>query len=262
LIGCATTAPKWYYKSYLDPNYIYAKGEGNNKEEAIKSALSNLASQIEVKISSNFESYKSYSNDKNIRFLQKRVSAKSLIDIYNYEIVKEAKGDKFYVLVRINKKRSADAIYDKSLVALNEIEKIDDKVKLWEIRADKKLENIIRDLKVALLLDNNPKIYDLLQRAIADKKRVSFGFDVRCKEFEDLFKIDKRGIKVICKKRVKKDKIARYYLVEIDLKLIFKDKTKKVCSLKCAAKSVVDFKSAYEFAIKECKEAIRSECGI
>jgi hypothetical protein len=102
--------PNWFENPKRSDNYnFYGVGEGDVRREAISMALSQIAGEISVTISSTFESESSYSqNGKGTDFSKDaKNQVKSVINAVNFNnaiVENEAKvGEKFLTLVRVNR---------------------------------------------------------------------------------------------------------------------------------------------------------------
>ncbi|WP_456480662.1 LPP20 family lipoprotein [Nautilia sp.] len=106
-VSCTSPEPpKWYIKTPKDTRaYFYASAEGYSKKEALKTALNDIASRINVKISSNFVINRGIHNKKTYNEIYQQINTRiSDINFNNYEILKTQKtDDKYYVLIRVNK---------------------------------------------------------------------------------------------------------------------------------------------------------------
>ena len=100
--------PKWYVNTPKDNSlYFYATAEGYSKQNAIKNALNDIASRINVKISSNFVINRGIHNKKTYNEIYQQINTQiSNVSFNNYEILKtEKQEDKYYVLLRVNKQK-------------------------------------------------------------------------------------------------------------------------------------------------------------
>jgi len=116
--------PKWYINTPKDNTlYFYASAEGYTKQEAIKQALNDIASRINVKISSNFVINKGIHNQKTYNEIYQQINTKiSNISFNNYEIVKTEKNDeKYYVLIRVNKQKLINNLKTKIDLKFNQL---------------------------------------------------------------------------------------------------------------------------------------------
>ena len=104
--------PSWYTTPLKDTNKdLYGIGSGNSTDEAIKSALNNMISKLNISISSTFNSktstykkYREYITQETEFSINTKVN-----DIYigNYEVLKSKKYsyDTFLVLIKSNKQK-------------------------------------------------------------------------------------------------------------------------------------------------------------
>jgi hypothetical protein len=107
-ISCANPQPpKWLINPPKDNIlYFYAAGEGYTKKEAVKNALNDIASRINVKITSEFIINKGSYNNKIYNDTYQLIKAEVKNIHLNYEILKTKKIDKkIYVLLRVDKEK-------------------------------------------------------------------------------------------------------------------------------------------------------------
>ncbi|ACM92652.1 putative lipoprotein [Nautilia profundicola AmH] len=117
--------PNWYIQTPKDnQNYFYASAESYSKQNAIKNALNDIASRINVKISSNFVINKGIHNQKTYNEIFQQINAQvSNINFNNYEILKiDKENDKYYVLIRINKQKLINNLKTKINIELKKID--------------------------------------------------------------------------------------------------------------------------------------------
>lgn len=157
--GCAqntqnTIVPSWYYENYQNsPIYLKASGEGVSLEEAKNNALASISSSIIVNISGTIEKNTQSSGDfyqKNIKSDIKSELAK--IKFTNVVVEKqEFNGQKFYVLVRINKRELFDSLNGDLNAFLIEMEKsFENSKKYIDLEKIAILQNIMNNIKGAL----------------------------------------------------------------------------------------------------------------
>jgi len=124
-ISCTNPQPpKWYINTPSDtPNFFYASAEGYTKENAIKNALNDIASRINVKISSNFIINKGIHNQKTYNEIYQQINTQvNDINFNNYEILKTKKeDDKYYVLLRVNKQKLIQNLKTKIQISFTNI---------------------------------------------------------------------------------------------------------------------------------------------
>ncbi len=117
--------PKWYVNTPKDNSlYFYAAAEGYSKQNAIKNALNDIASRINIKISSNFVINKGIHNQKTYSEIYQQINTQiSNVGFNNYEILKtEKQDDKYYVLLRVNKQKLIQNLKTKIKIKLNTID--------------------------------------------------------------------------------------------------------------------------------------------
>jgi hypothetical protein len=114
LSGCFNPEPpKWYVNTPKDTGiYFYASAESYTKQNAVKNALNDIASRINVKISSNFVINKGIHNQKTYNEIYQQINTQvSNVSFNNYEIIKTKKeDDKYYVLLRVNKEKMINTL--------------------------------------------------------------------------------------------------------------------------------------------------------
>jgi hypothetical protein len=104
----AAAAPAWFLETKADNDAsYYGYGSSETKEEAIKNALSDVASKIAVTIESSFSSTQSVSGE-NVEKEQRNeiLSNVKKMNFNNYEVLKTASDsdtDEVYVLVRVDR---------------------------------------------------------------------------------------------------------------------------------------------------------------
>jgi len=114
--ACVTTPPRpqrnlipnWYSSPTTDtPNYWFDTGVGTNKNEAIRKALSNIASKISVKVNSKFIDILREHNGHSENFNESAVEVSvENIQLPGYEIQQiQESMDKVYVLLRVSKQK-------------------------------------------------------------------------------------------------------------------------------------------------------------
>jgi len=165
ILGCSKTpTPKWYLNTPNDNAlYIYGSAEGKTKQEAINNALNFIASKLQVKINSTFESEKSLIQNNNKTNTYKNISQNIKTSIenftfYNYQLDKIQKiDDKYYVLVKINRQKNAKKILDSIKEELNNTtfsNSAIEKIKIYKNEI-KKLNNLKNQYKIAKILNPN-----------------------------------------------------------------------------------------------------------
>ena len=128
----ALEAPKVYPSWYMNPQsndteYMYATGNGENKDEAVRNALSNMISELGVTIESSYESNTevkvSYSESINKEIKSKVKANVSKIRISNYEIVSAEKMSykETVVMVRSDKLKFSQSLKKELDIAFDTI---------------------------------------------------------------------------------------------------------------------------------------------
>jgi len=273
LTGCFNnpTPPSWYLNTPKSNDvYIYASAEGNTKKEAIDSALSYLASKLQVKITSSFNTQKSYieSNGEKSVYQNLSQNIKTSVEnftFYNYETDKlEKKGEKYYALVKINRIKNAEKIIQNIKNSLKNLPKLNDGaiINLQNaIKAQKKINKLKNSYKLAKIL--NPDTDTIAFPEIYNKTIQSTSFSVvsNDKELKNLL------LNYISKKytisnnpdiTIKADigysikKIVGQYLANANLTMTISDnKTQKSYFYTCAASSY-NPGIAKKLALKKC----------
>jgi hypothetical protein len=282
--GCSQSVPQWVNAPAPDnQTYLYASAEGGSKKEAINEALSFIASKLQVNVSSIFESTKGYyetSNKKNYFQKVKNITISKIRDIpfINYEILKMKKtDDKYYVLIRINRRKNANFLIEKSKNELRELTPllgIKDKIKILKIypQAIKKLNETISNLYIAQTLYPSTEIKKLIILAIKlknafEEKLNGVSFFIVKSNFSNFLKevfnslnlnTSQKGIKVYSHASYSYAKAAGYYVTTIRLLITLKDRTSYTISLTCSGNSISGFNLAKDFAIKNCERKIKT----
>jgi len=125
-VSCTSPQPpKWYVDTPQDtPYYFYASAEDYTKEGAVKKALSDIASRINVRINSNFVINKGIHNKKTYKEIYQQINTRVKdINFNNYEILKTKHEDeKYYVLLRVDKNRLKTGLKSKIRLELAKID--------------------------------------------------------------------------------------------------------------------------------------------
>lgn len=190
------TYPSWYINSI--PNdylYLYGNGEGENIDEAVKNALSDISYKLSTSISSNLEinqnSYKDF-REYVTKEVSSNVSSKSEnLTFRNYEINKSEKisFNKFIVNVKVEKQKFVESIKNEfdGMISKNNTNltnlNLDDKLTNFLTLKDFlfKLHNFQNKAEIISILDNSfevKKYYSLTRnvydKMIGNKRKVSF----------------------------------------------------------------------------------------
>jgi len=285
LAGCAgSSVPKWYSKHKMDtPEYIYGAGEGTTKLDAINNALSFAASKVSVTIDSTFATSKEYiqTNDKSNVFKQlskQTTSRVKDIEFSDYSVEKLSKDDgRYYALVKINRTKNARMLYSKAINDIKTVEpylSLTDRVQVFT-KYPKLLSRIKKDiynLYIAESLKSLPGIDEAVKKAANIKialenrlQKLSFNAAVRDSRLKAIleevfsnlgYSISEKGIRVEAVSHEENRKIGGYYYTFMSLDVVLKDKTSVQFNVKCAGKSISDFKTARELALQECKRKL------
>ena len=267
--------PKWYNKVYNDnENTIYSTGIGNTKKEAITNALANASSKILIVVKSNFNSinhqyknnnYSSYANDSILKIQTKT----NPITFSNYKILKLQKKDKYYVLIKINRKKNAEFM-------CNNIEKIN--LNTNDLNIFLHYKKIISSLnKKIQQLQNINAIYPICKnklnnliklRNLINKKYNNLSVSIYSNDNNLLnilnnilnIKNSYNGkIKIYINQKTKYTQIGDNKIATIYINLKIKNNhILKRYSLTCAASSIEDFHLAKELAYKNCKDKLKN----
>jgi len=153
------STPDWYSTTTTNSSvYYYGTGEGDTKEEAQNSALSQIASQISVTIKSTFNSQQNLSiahgNETYSSEIKKKVeSTVKAIRFSNFETTEiDLINGRYYLLVRVDR----DALYNSKL---KKLKLLDNEIKtMWKryqmlsffekLTLAKKLNQKIEDVRV------------------------------------------------------------------------------------------------------------------
>ena len=262
--------PKWYVNTPKDTTlYFYSSAEGYTKENALKNALNDIASRINVKISSSFVINKGIHNQKTYSEIYQQINTQiKNIDFNNYEIIKLKKEDgKYYVLLRVNKQKlisnlkhkinmqigsvnfSADSPIKKVIKAyhaLKTIKKIKSRIFILEslgepidgyINQIQKIENKARKIILNTKFKISANIYKTPSAEVLSK-------------YLNIDKHSKNEIKIIIS--VKKLKLFNYYLIK-GKATVFLNAPYTITFL---GKSASSFKEAEFFAKEEYKKRL------
>jgi len=122
-LGCGgPNIPKWYQNPPKDTALSFLDiGEGYSNQNAINSALNSIASRIYVNLSSTYVINKGIYNNKTYNDIYREIKAQvPHIDFSGYKILKSQKiGDKYYVLVKVDKNKLINNLKIKISQALN-----------------------------------------------------------------------------------------------------------------------------------------------
>lgn len=270
-ISCsAPKPPNWYINTPKDNNlYFYATSSGYSKKEAIKEALNDIASRINIKISSEFVINKGIHNKKTYNEIYQQINTQiKNINFNNYKILKIKKlNEKYYVLVRVNKLKLINYIKLKIKEQLNNINlktKSPIKKVLLAYKTLKKLKKIKSN--VFILESLNYDISEYIQKinsiyknciniinntkfqVVANKYKKASAEIIS--KFLTLSKHSKN--KIIINIKTQKLILFDYYLIKGNASIIIY----KPYTLTFLGKSVSSYKEAETFVIKEYKKRL------
>ncbi len=277
-IGCATKKiPQWYMKTYPQSNrFLYATGEGKTLDGAVKNALAFAAGKIYIKIKSRYNALQTQykTQNENIYTDYSSLNIKSFtknIVFSSYKILKKYKGDKFYVLIKIDRINNARNLCNS--ISVFKFPEQNDLEFLFNSKLFfKKTQSIIQNLQITNLI--YPLCNKKLKNALEIKKRlikrlnsikISISGDNVLKDYlnELLQKYIKTAqnadIKVIIQNKPAYKKIAELYIVSMNINIVFKNKKeKKILELNCAASSLENFSLSRKLTYEKCKEKIKN----
>jgi len=263
--------PKWYINTPKDTyTYFYASAEGYTKENAIKNALNDIASRINVKISSNFVINKGIHNQKTYSEIYQQINTKiSNVSFNNYEILKtEKQDDKYYVLLRVNKQKLIKNLKTKTDLKLQNLT-FNNHTPIKKVILAYKILNELKKLKSDVFIleslghDINPYVIKIEKLENKAKTIITnTKFSVKANRFqEESIEILSRYLTIsqnsdnIISVNVTTKKLILFnsYIVKGKAS-VFIDKPYTVAFL---GKSVSSFKEAFNFAKSEYKKRLK-----
>ena len=272
-ISCANPQPpKWLINPPKDNSlYFYAAGEGYTKKEAVKSALNDIASRINVKITSEFVINKGSYNNKIYNDTYRLIKAEVKNIKLNYEILKTKKIDKkIYVLLRVNKEKLITSLKSdinneiKRLTSLLKTENPCKKVKNAYIVLQK-LKSL--NSKISILNYFTPSTYDTKNIYNTALKLKNTPFKIKTDNFKneslsllsEFFNITNRAKNLITiNTSYKKLKLFDYYLIKGNSRIKL---CNRIIEFNFLGKSYSNYNNALENAkinfIKNGKKALR-----
>ena len=277
IIGCAKkpNPPKWYYKVYNSNEYLFATGTAYDKNTAIKNALSNIASQLNVNVSSSLIINKGQHQDYYFKDFYKEVSTKvENLPITNYQIVKLSKDDiNYYVLIKVSKKDIAKNYKNEMANDLNKIEELlkykkgfDGVVNAYkalkELKRVEKLNNIYQNLtddrtytkKIIILMNN---INEIIKKNKFDL--ISNNSDFKLATIKLLTKYirlsNNSSQKIRLKVYIKKQYILNQYVV--NGKALFLGS--HIIEINFIGKSYTSYKEAIQSAVKDYEKKLQEK---
>jgi len=287
--GCGGSSepkiPKWYIKNYHDnAEYIYGTGEGRKKIEAINSALAFASAKVNVVVKSTFSiSKESFSVDKHTKSFKHasdntQASTKEM-EFVDYDVLKlEKKGKNYFALVRIDRKKNAEAMYEKvkyDVEEIKEYENITDGVEILTKYPDmiKRLDKDLEKLYTAKILDpQSGKIQNLIKEVLTLKKKFEkkyrdLTFEIktdngRLKQIisevlsNNAMPVKPGGIKIYASMQKEKKRVSDFYLSILHVDVVLKDKSEYRIKLVCSGKSFDNFRLSENFALRECEKKL------
>jgi hypothetical protein len=272
-ISCANPQPpKWLINPPKDNSlYFYAAGEGYTKKEAVKSALNDIASRINVKITSEFVVNKGSYNNKIYNDTYRLIKAEVKNIKLNYEILKTKKIDKkIYVLLKVDKEKLITSL--KSDIN-NEIKRLSSLLKTEN--PCKKVKNayiVLQKLKslnskISILNYFIPSVYDTKKLFNTALKLKSTPFKIKANYFKnenlnllsEFFNITNSAENLITiNTSYKKLKLFDYYLIKGNSQIKL---CNQIIEFNFLGKSYSNYNNALENAkinfIKNEKKALR-----
>ena len=272
-ISCANPQPpKWLINPPKDNIlYFYAASEGYTKKEAIKNALSDIASRINVKITSEFVINKGSYNKKTYNDTYQLIKAEVKNIHLNYEILKTKKIDKkIYVLLRVNKEKLITSLKND---INNEIKRLNSLLKTEN--PCKKVKNayiVLQKLKsfnskISILNYFTPSTYDTKNIYNTALKLKNTPFKIKADNFKneslhllsECFNITNRAKNLITiHTSYKKLKLFDYYLIKGNSRIKL---CNRIIEFNFLGKSYSNYNNALENAktnfIKNGKKALR-----
>ena len=263
--------PKWYINTPKDTyTYFYASAEGYTKENAIKNALNNIASKINVKISSNFVINKGIHNQKTYSEIYQQINTKiSNVSFNNYEILKTQKqDDKYYVLIKVNKQKLIKSLKTKINLKLRNL-KFNNQSPIKKVISAYKILNELKKIKSDIFilksLGNNINPYVIKTEKMENKAKTiitNTKFSVKANQFqEESIEVLSRyltisqnsdsiiSINVTTKKLI----LFNNYLIKGKTSIFIN----KPYTIMFLGKSVSSYKEAFNFAKSEYKKRLK-----
>ncbi|NPA54922.1 MAG: hypothetical protein GXO40_00990 [Epsilonproteobacteria bacterium] len=270
--GCVSipiSYPKWVTTIKPDTiRYYYATAEGYTQKEAIENALDAIASKISVTINSSYQSSLVVINDKYTKTIQNTILANvKNIEFVDYKILKSQKiGDKYFVLISVDRIKNAQAIIDKIKLHIHNyqlaLQKKNFKIYL---RILKQLKTDLAQCFIAKSLYNSAdvnltiaKLMDLQSQIHTFLNSLSFTIKSPYPQLNSIIKevLTKQGFNIsnhgntiiTLQARIKKYKLIDYYIYQedIDIKMYYKHKLISLDTLSVAGKSVINYQQAKE----------------
>jgi L-rhamnose mutarotase len=263
--------PKWYINTPKDNAfYFYASAEGYSKQNAIKNALNDIASRINVKISSNFVINRGIHNKKTYNEIYQQINTQiSNVSFNNYEILKtEKQEDKYYVLVRVNKQKLIKSLKTKINLKFQNLN-FDTQSPIKKVISAYRILNSLKKIKSdvfileSLGIDINPYIIKIEKLENKAKEIIiNTKFSIKANRFKDAtIEVLSRYLTItpnsdnIISLNVTTKKLILFNSYIIKGKAsIFIDKPYTITFL---GKSVSSYKEALNFAKTEYKERLK-----
>ena len=263
--------PKWYVNTPKDNSlYFYASAEGYSKQEAVKSALNDIASRINVKISSNFVINRGIHNKKTYNEIYQQINTQiSNVSFNNYEILKtEKQEDKYYVLVRVNKQKLIKSLKTKINLKFQNLN-FDTQSPIKKVISAYRILNSLKKIKSdvfileSLGIDINPYIIKIEKLENKAKEIIiNTKFSIKANRFKDAtievlsryLTITPNSANIISLNVTTKKLILFNNYIIKGKASIFIDKPYTITFL---GKSVSSYKEALNFAKTEYKERLK-----
>jgi len=274
--ACGTPEiPKWYINTPKDNTlYFYASAEGYSKQNAVQNALNDIASRINVKISSNFVINRGIHNKKTYNEIYQQINTRiENVSFNNYEILKtEKQGDKFYVLVKVDKQKLIQSLKTKIKLKLKNLN-INGTNAIKKVISAYKTLNTLKKIKSdvfileSLGVDISPYILKIEKmQSLAQSVITNTIFSLKANRFKDItIEVLSRYILIAPNSEnvislhvsTKKLMLFNSYIIKGKAE-IFIDKPYTLTFL---GKSISSYKDALSFAKNEYKNRLKNLCN-
>lgn len=276
-VGCFSKPqpPSWAVNVPQDNNsYFYASAQAFTKEGAVKQALNDIASRLNVSISSNLLINKGIFKDKTYNEVSQQINTKvQNIHFNNYKVVKSKQIDnQVYVLVQVDKNKLKEQLRADIKLKITKINNLLTNIPsaLQKIQNSYKAIRLInqtkRDILMLQTLGANTSEYvdeltKLAQKASDYLKKTKFS--IKANKFKQItmdvmskyFNITKNGNLIKVEISLKKDYILRQYLIIGKANIDFGNQT---ITIRFKGASYTDYKSAMFKAGQDFKHKLDS----
>jgi len=276
-IGCFSKPqpPSWAVNIPQDnTKYFYASAQAFTKEGAIKQALNDIASRLNVSVSSNLLINKGIFKDKAYNEISQQINTKvSKIHFNNYKVIKSKQIDnQVYVLVQVDKNKLKEQLRSDIKLKLTKISNLLTNIPypLQKIQNSYKAIKLIKQTKRTILMlqtlgaDTSKyveKLAKLAQKASNYLKTTKFS--IKTNKFKQItmdvmskyFNISKNANLIKINITLKRNYILRQYLIIGKANINFKSQT---ITIRFKGASYTNYKSAMFKASQDFKHKLES----